>query len=82
MFKAVTPHLSVASLLLLSIALIQAMADALDPDISNGTCYYANDRLAPSRYIPCGNEALGHKSCCESQDMCLSSNACYNGQCK
>ncbi|KIW99713.1 uncharacterized protein Z518_11126 [Rhinocladiella mackenziei CBS 650.93] len=55
------------------------MAD-YNPDISNGTCYYANGEEAPSRYIPCGNEALGHKPCCESLDMCLSSNACYNGQ--
>ncbi|EXJ82156.1 hypothetical protein A1O1_08225 [Capronia coronata CBS 617.96] len=55
------------------------MAD-YNPDISNGTCYYANGEEAPSRFIPCGNEALGHKACCESLDMCLSSNACYNGQ--
>ncbi|EXJ77334.1 hypothetical protein A1O3_09560 [Capronia epimyces CBS 606.96] len=51
-----------------------------NPDISNGTCYYADGEEAPSRFIPCGNEAIGHKACCESLDMCLSSSACYNGQ--
>ncbi|KAK5047647.1 hypothetical protein LTR84_006312 [Exophiala bonariae] len=51
-----------------------------DPDISNGTCYYKDGGRLPSRYIPCGNKALGHKVCCESLDMCLSSRACYNGQ--
>ncbi|EXJ71241.1 uncharacterized protein A1O5_05047 [Cladophialophora psammophila CBS 110553] len=55
------------------------MAD-YNPDISNGTCYYDDSMQANSRYIPCGNAALGHKSCCESLDMCLSSHACYNGQ--
>ncbi|OAP54509.1 hypothetical protein AYL99_10957 [Fonsecaea erecta] len=55
------------------------MAD-YNPDISNGTCYYYDGTQADSRYIPCGNVALGHKSCCESLDMCLSSHACYNGQ--
>ncbi|KIX95132.1 uncharacterized protein Z520_09048 [Fonsecaea multimorphosa CBS 102226] len=55
------------------------MAD-YNPDISNGTCYYYDGMEADSRYIPCGNAALGHKSCCESLDMCLSSHACYNGQ--
>ncbi|OAG35878.1 hypothetical protein AYO21_09961 [Fonsecaea monophora] len=55
------------------------MAD-YNPDISNGTCYYYDGVEADSRYIPCGNAALGHKSCCESLDMCLSSHACYNGQ--
>ncbi|KAL2399144.1 hypothetical protein ABEF95_002028 [Exophiala dermatitidis] len=57
----------------------QAMAE-YDPDISNGTCYYAFGEETTSRYSPCGNEALGNKACCESGDVCLSSNACYNGQ--
>ncbi|OQV05401.1 hypothetical protein CLAIMM_10152 [Cladophialophora immunda] len=59
--------------------ILHAMAD-YNPDISNGTCYYDDGMQADSRYIPCGNAALGHKSCCESLDMCLSSHACYNGQ--
>ncbi|KIW67879.1 hypothetical protein PV04_07094 [Phialophora macrospora] len=51
-----------------------------NPDISNGTCYYYDGYEADSRYIPCGNAALGPKVCCESLDMCLSSGACYNAQ--
>lgn len=52
-----------------------------DPNISNGTCYYDNSgNDAPSRYIPCGSSEDGHVPCCESQDNCLSSNACYNAQ--
>ncbi|EXJ59268.1 hypothetical protein A1O7_06700 [Cladophialophora yegresii CBS 114405] len=53
---------------------------AYNPDISNGTCYYYDGYEADSRYIPCGNAALGPKVCCESLDMCLSSGACYNAQ--
>jgi hypothetical protein len=52
-----------------------------NPYVSWGKCYYDDTGdEAPSRYIPCGNVNFGHVSCCESQDMCLSSNACYNGQ--
>jgi hypothetical protein len=73
--------------LLASLALLAAvfagfaMGD-LNPDITDGTCYYYDGYEANSRYIPCGNAALSHKSCCESLDMCLSSHACYNAQCK
>ncbi|RMZ87467.1 hypothetical protein DV736_g5304, partial [Chaetothyriales sp. CBS 134916] len=52
----------------------------IDPQISNGTCYYAPGREAHPRYIPCGNSAFGHVPCCESADVCLSSLACYNGE--
>ncbi|RMZ78729.1 hypothetical protein DV737_g3785, partial [Chaetothyriales sp. CBS 132003] len=55
-------------------------SSTLDPQISNGTCYYALDREAHPRYIPCGNAAFGHVPCCESADVCLSSLACYNGE--
>ena len=52
-----------------------------NPNISWGRCFFDNSGdEAPSRYIPCGNANFGHVACCESQDMCLSSNACYNGQ--
>ena len=67
--------------LLVSVIVHFAMAD-YDPDISNGTCYFYSGYEADSRYIPCGNAALSHKTCCESLDMCLSSHACYNAQCK
>ncbi|KAJ9602101.1 hypothetical protein H2200_013461 [Cladophialophora chaetospira] len=53
--------------LLLSVVVQSAMED-YDPDISNGTCYYSNGNEANSRYLPCGNAALGHKTCCESLD--------------
>ncbi|KAI1630455.1 hypothetical protein EDD37DRAFT_646170 [Exophiala viscosa] len=54
------------------------MATSYNPNISNGTCYYTNGQEAPSEFIPCGNAALGHIPCCEYNDICLSSNACYN----
>jgi hypothetical protein len=56
-----------------------AQSDSL---VSNGTCYYDSGKRANSRYIPCGNDAFGHITCCESGDMCLSNNACFNGQCE
>lgn len=52
----------------------------LNQDLSSGVCYKDTDDLASLGYIPCGNSALGHKSCCQAFDMCLSSNACYNAQ--
>ena len=52
------------------------------PNISNGTCYYGPEKQANSKYIPCGNAALAHFTCCEGGDMCLSNNACYNVHCK
>jgi hypothetical protein len=46
--------------------------------ISNGTCYIGAGKEADKRMLPCGNDALGHKACCQAGDMCLSSRACYN----
>ncbi len=52
-----------------------------NPNISDGFCFYDNSgNEAPGIFIPCGNSDGGHVSCCESQDNCLSSNACYNAQ--
>jgi hypothetical protein len=51
-----------------------------DPTLVNGSCYSDANSKAPSRFIPCGNVALGHVPCCESGDVCLSSRACFNGQ--
>lgn len=48
--------------------------------ISNGTCYYGPGEKAASVFFPCGNDALGHKTCCQAGDMCLSNRACYNGE--
>lgn len=67
---------------MLGVLLFAPSAFAQDPNISNGTCYYGPNKKANSRYIPCGNAALGHVSCCESGDTCLSNNACFNGQCE
>jgi hypothetical protein len=69
-------------LFFLTSTFIRRSMAGINPDISNGTCYYSGGAEAPSRFIPCGNEASGNKPCCESQDMCLSSNACYNGECE
>ncbi|KAL0936033.1 uncharacterized protein CTRU02_208248 [Colletotrichum truncatum] len=45
--------------------------------ISNGTCYYGPGKEVGD-WFPCGNAALGDKTCCQGGDMCLSSRACYN----
>lgn len=66
----------------ISILLNRTAAQDPNPYISDGTCFYSAGNEADSRYIPCGNAALGNFSCCESQDMCLSNQACYNGRCQ
>ena len=48
--------------------------------ISNGTCYRAAGNESDAAFAPCGNDAAGHKSCCQLGDLCLSHNACFNGQ--
>ncbi|KAH8902114.1 hypothetical protein BR93DRAFT_887961 [Coniochaeta sp. PMI_546] len=53
---------------------------AANPFISNGTCYYEAGEQSDPTFIPCGNDALGHKTCCQAGDMCLSSKACFNLQ--
>ncbi|KAK0642043.1 hypothetical protein B0T16DRAFT_334981 [Cercophora newfieldiana] len=52
----------------------------VNPLISNGTCYYATGLRSEGSYLPCGNSALGHASCCSAGDMCLSFNACFNSR--
>ena len=54
--------------------------DAPNPFISNGSCYFDWDEPSPPQFLPCGNAFFGHKACCQAGDMCLSSNACYNGR--
>ena len=51
-----------------------------NPFISNGTCYVGPGVEAADAFFPCGNDALGHKTCCGAGDMCLSSRACFNQQ--
>ncbi|KAK4189252.1 hypothetical protein QBC35DRAFT_530963 [Podospora australis] len=46
--------------------------------ISNGTCYSsAGEKLDPAHFIPCGNSAFGHTTCCGVGDNCLAQNACF-----
>lgn len=62
-----------------------AFGDSVSPDVSNGTCYSAENTQADGKYIPCGNVALGHWPCCHAGDVCLSfddANACYDADCK
>ncbi|KAJ1331859.1 axial budding pattern protein 2 [Microdochium nivale] len=56
-----------------------------DPNVSNGTCFFAPGRAHTARYIPCGNSGSpgaggGARSlpCCLAGDYCQSSNACYS----
>ncbi|KAI0016914.1 hypothetical protein F4780DRAFT_757666 [Xylariomycetidae sp. FL0641] len=50
-----------------------------DPNIlvSNGTCYSAAGEELDGSFIPCGNDAFGHQTCCGAGDNCLADNACF-----
>ncbi|EXJ68703.1 uncharacterized protein A1O5_08497 [Cladophialophora psammophila CBS 110553] len=50
-----------------------------DPNafISNGTCYTAQGEKLEGSFIPCGNDAFGHQTCCGAGDNCLADNACF-----
>jgi len=50
-----------------------------DPNIyvSNGTCYSAAGKKLDGSFIPCGNDAFGHKACCGAGDNCLADNSCW-----
>lgn len=48
-----------------------------NPYISNGTCYSSGGQQMDSEFIPCGNDATGHKACCWLGDTCLDHNACF-----
>ncbi|ROW09171.1 hypothetical protein VPNG_05738 [Cytospora leucostoma] len=50
----------------------------LDPDIANGTCYYAYNEAAGSELVPCGNAGIADVPCCFAGDYCDSSNTCYD----
>ncbi|KAK3688906.1 hypothetical protein B0T22DRAFT_528110 [Podospora appendiculata] len=45
--------------------------------VSNGTCYSASGRKLDKSFIPCGNAAYGHQTCCGAGDNCLGDNACF-----
>lgn len=48
-----------------------------NPRVSNGTCYTASGQELDSSFIPCGNEAFGHQTCCGKGDNCLADGACF-----
>ncbi|KAJ4288111.1 hypothetical protein N0V90_012128 [Kalmusia sp. IMI 367209] len=50
-----------------------------DPNIlvSNGTCYTAAGKKLDESFIPCGNDAFGHQTCCGAGDNCLADKACF-----
>ncbi|KAK3330189.1 hypothetical protein B0H66DRAFT_49298 [Apodospora peruviana] len=45
--------------------------------VSNGTCYTAAGKKLDKSFIPCGNAAFGHQTCCGAGDNCLKDNACF-----
>ncbi|KAK0649967.1 hypothetical protein B0T16DRAFT_138743 [Cercophora newfieldiana] len=45
--------------------------------ISNGTCYSAAGERLDGSFIPCGNVAAGHQTCCGAGDNCLADNSCW-----
>jgi hypothetical protein len=45
--------------------------------VSNGTCYSAAGEKLDESFIPCGNVAYGHQTCCGQGDNCLADNACF-----
>ncbi|KAK6368933.1 hypothetical protein LTR64_007092 [Lithohypha guttulata] len=59
------------TLALLNILVLFASAHAVmnyDPNISNGTCYYAKNKQADPVYAPAGNVVFGHTYCCQLGD--------------
>ncbi|KAK8067378.1 hypothetical protein PG997_014125 [Apiospora hydei] len=53
------------------------MSDDPNPRVSNGTCYTAANKRLDSSFIPCGNDAFGHQTCCGKGDNCLADGACF-----
>ncbi|KAM7184172.1 hypothetical protein V8F33_013145 [Rhypophila sp. PSN 637] len=52
-----------------------------NPNISNGTCYYAENTKTKGDFIPCGNDAIEVWSCCLTGSICLGrgdANACWD----
>lgn len=45
--------------------------------ISNGTCYSAAGKRLDESFIPCGNDAFGHQTCCGAGDNCLADRSCW-----
>lgn len=45
--------------------------------LSNGTCYTGPGQKLHESFIPCGNAAFGHITCCGAGDNCLADDACW-----
>lgn len=45
--------------------------------LSNGTCYTGPGQKLYESFIPCGNAAFGHITCCGAGDNCLANDACW-----
>ncbi|KAI0131839.1 hypothetical protein BJ170DRAFT_679738 [Xylariales sp. AK1849] len=45
--------------------------------VSEGTCYTAAGKKLDASFIPCGNDAFGHQTCCGAGDNCIADNACF-----
>ncbi|KAK1835035.1 hypothetical protein QBC39DRAFT_182936 [Podospora conica] len=45
--------------------------------LSNGTCYTGPGQRLHESFIPCGNAAFGHITCCGAGDNCLANDACW-----
>ncbi|KAM7188115.1 hypothetical protein V8F20_010687 [Naviculisporaceae sp. PSN 640] len=56
-----------------------------NPNIANGTCYYAENTKTKGDFIPCGNDAIEVWSCCLTGSYCLGrgdANACWDPVCR
>lgn len=45
--------------------------------VSSGKCYTAPGQELDASFIPCGNDAFGHQTCCGAGDVCLADGACF-----
>ncbi|KAK0623995.1 hypothetical protein B0T14DRAFT_454150 [Immersiella caudata] len=56
---------------------------APNPNISNGTCYYAENTATKGDFFPCGNDAIQAWPCCKAGSFCLAlgdANACWDAK--
>jgi hypothetical protein len=61
------------------------MASNINPNIANGTCYYAENTVTKGDFIPCGNDLIQAWPCCHAGSFCLAlgdANACWDAKCE
>ncbi|KAK3317057.1 hypothetical protein B0H66DRAFT_576673 [Apodospora peruviana] len=54
-----------------------------NPNLSNGTCYYAENTITKGNFVPCGNDAIQTWPCCMAGSFCLGlgdSNSCWDAK--